>query len=121
MKRFLRSLRVAFAGWRIGFRDQRNFRIHLAAATFATGAGFFFGISRQEWGLLVLTMALVLVAELANSAIEYLVDLVSPTYDVRAGKIKDVAAGFVLMAAVAAVVVGAIIFGPRLLHYFRAE
>lgn len=119
MKKFIRSIRFALAGWRVAFKEQRNFRIHLGAALVVVGAGFFFGINHTEWVLVVLTIALVLVAELANTAIEYLVDLVSPAHDARAGAIKDVAAGFVLIAALASVVVGLIIFGPRVLHYFR--
>ena len=79
-----------------------------------TAAGWYFQITRQEWLALVLAMTLVLALEAVNTAIEYLTDLVSPEYHPLAGKAKDVAAAAVLIAAIGAVVVGAIVFLPRI-------
>jgi diacylglycerol kinase (ATP) len=78
------------------------------------GLGFYFNINRTEWALVALAVGTVWSAELANTAIEALTDLVSPEYHPLAGKAKDVAAGAVLLAAFAALVVGALIFAPRL-------
>jgi diacylglycerol kinase (ATP) len=79
-----------------------------------TALGFGLGIERGEWLALILTIALVLAAEGVNTAVEATVDLASPGYHPLARTAKDVAAGTVLLTAVAAVLVGAVIFVPRL-------
>jgi diacylglycerol kinase (ATP) len=97
------------------FRTQENARIHLGAVVLTVVAGFVFGISRGEWIAVILAIGLVLTAEAFNTAIESVVDLASPGQHPLAGRAKDVAAGAVLLAAVTAAVVGALVFGPRLL------
>jgi len=77
-------------------------------------AGFYFSLSNFEWTVLVLAIALVLSLEMINSAIEYMVDLVSKDYNPVAGKVKDVAAGAVLIAAIFAIIIGLIIFIPKI-------
>lgn len=94
-------------------RTEWNFRIHAAVAVLVTGAGFFFGISAGEWLAVVLGSALVFVAEVFNTAMEYLADAVHPEADQGVGMAKDAAAGGVLIAAVAAAAVGAIVFLPK--------
>lgn len=106
------SFRYAFAGlWHL-LSTQRNAQIHCIAAIAAAALGVAFGITRTEWALLVLTCALVLAAEGANTAIEAAVDLASPEFHPLAKIAKDVAAGTVLLTAIAAVMVGLILFGP---------
>lgn len=107
------SFRYAFQGLADLFRNQPNARIHLGIAVLVVGAGFYFGISRQEWVAVVLCITIVLALEALNTALEYLTDLVSPEYHPLAGKAKDAAAAAVLLAAAGAVAVGAVIFGPR--------
>lgn len=68
---------------------------------------------------MVVAISLVLIAEILNTAIEFLVNLVSPQYNEMAGKVKDIAAGAVLFAAIMAVVIGTIVFGPYVLSYFQ--
>lgn len=68
---------------------------------------------------MVVAISLVLIAEILNTAIEFLVNLVSPQYNEMAGKVKDIAAGAVLFAALMAVVIGTIVFGPYVLSYFQ--
>jgi diacylglycerol kinase len=110
---FLKGFVFAWRGIAAGARG-RNFRIMLAIAVAVILLGYLFGISRLEWALVTLAMSLVLALELVNTAGENLVDILSPDHDPRYGQVKDILAGAVLVAAMAAAVVGAIIFWPRL-------
>ncbi len=83
------------------------------------GLGLYCGLARWEWVAVALSVGAVWGAELLNTAVEAVVDLVSPEYHPLAGRAKDVAAGAVLVVALAALVVGLLVFGPYLLH-FRA-
>ena len=94
-------------------RTEWNFRIHAAVALLVTIAGFVFGISAGEWLAVVLSAGIVFMAEVFNTALEYLADAVHPEADRGVGMAKDAAAGGVLIAAVAAAVVGAIVFLPK--------
>lgn len=94
-------------------RAQRNAWIHAVATIGVVVAGWILGVSREEWCLLVLAMGLVWAAEGINTAIEKLADAVAPERDGRVGRAKDVAAGAVLLAAIAAAVVGLMVFLPR--------
>lgn len=113
MSGLLRSFRFAACGVAYCFRTQRNLRIHVVAAVLAMLAGARFGLSAAELGVLALTIAAVLVAEMFNTAVEALVDLVSPQYHPRAKVAKDVAAGGVLVTALVSLVVACLLFGPR--------
>jgi len=95
-------------------RTQFNFRVELAIGALVVAAGVWARLERWEWALLTLTMGLVLGLEAINTAIEDAVTLASPNVDPRAKAAKDVAAAGVLIAAAASVVVGVIVFGPRL-------
>lgn len=110
----LRSFRVAWDGLTIALQSDRNLRIHAAATVIVVVAGWWCRLSLLEWCIIVLTIGLVWTAELLNTAIEAVVDLASPEPHELARRAKDVASAAVLMAAVAAVIIGAIIFGPRL-------
>ena len=77
------------------------------------GLGFYFDVSGGEWVALVLSMAMVWMAEGMNTAIETLTDLVSPQHHPLAGKAKDIAAGGVLIAAIGAAIVGSVVFYPH--------
>jgi diacylglycerol kinase len=79
------------------------------------GAGFYFGITSWEWCVILITIGLVIALEMVNTAIERLVDLVTRERKPQAGKIKDIAAGAVLVVSVIAVVVGVIVFRKYLL------
>lgn len=114
-RRLIRRFGWAGRGVVAHFRTQENARIHLGATIATVAAGFIFGISRGEWLAVILAIGLVMIAEAFNTAIESVVDLASPEQHPLAGRAKDVAAGAVLLAAVTAVVVGVLVFGPRLL------
>lgn len=109
------SFAYAFKGLKLVFTTQHNSWIHLFAAGAVVAAGFFFGITKTEWLFVVTAISLVLITEMLNTAIEFLVDLVSPGYNELAGKVKDLAAGAVLFAALMAAVIGVLVFGPYLL------
>ncbi|MDD3079864.1 MAG: diacylglycerol kinase family protein [Paludibacter sp.] len=117
MNKRLKSFVYAINGIRIGIREP-NMLIHLTMAVLVVFFGFLFGISVSEWLICILCFGLVMGMELINTAIEKLVDLVSPEYNKLAGKIKDIAAGAVLIAAVFAAVNGLIIFIPKAIKFF---
>lgn len=110
----LNSFRHAFAGLPVLLREQHNARIHLLATVGVIVLGALLDIVRSDWVLLLLTMALVWLAEALNSALEYLADAAVPEQHELVGKAKDVAAGGVLITAAVAVVVGLAIFLPYL-------
>lgn len=103
----------AWNGIRLVVRTQPNARVHFACTVVAFAVAALLGLSLGEWAALVTVTALVWVAEALNTAIEMVVDLVSPERQPLAGWAKDAAAGAVLLAAMAAVIVGAIIFLPK--------
>jgi len=102
----------------LAFRQEHNLWIHALAAVAAIAMGFLLHISALEWTVIVLVIAGVFASEFFNSAIENLVDLCSPDFDERAGRIKDMAAGAVLIAALGALAAGLIIFIPKLAALF---
>ncbi len=108
------SFSCALSGLRFVLSNERNMKIHIAAALIATGLGFIMGISRVEWGLLSITIFMVLAAESANTALEKAVDLVTAEYHPLARTAKNVAAGAVLLSAINAVIIAFIIFGRYL-------
>jgi diacylglycerol kinase len=112
--RIVRSFAFAIAGAAYLFRTQRNARIHLLIGAVACGAGAWLHISRAEWAVVIFTIALVIILEGINTAIEAVVDLASPQFHPLAKVAKDVGAGMVLIAAIASVIVGLLIFGPPL-------
>jgi diacylglycerol kinase (ATP) len=115
--KLIKSFGYALQGIYIATRGQLNIKIHFLAVICVTAAGMFFHITSYEWCLVVICYSIVLTAELLNSAIENLVDLVSPGYHPLAGKVKDIAAGAVLISAAAAAIVSLFIFLKYLLAY----
>lgn len=109
------SFGYAWSGVRYLFATQRNAKIHATAGVAAVALAALLRITLVEWAVLVLTIALVITLEGVNTAVEAVVDLASPSYHPLAKIAKDVAAGTTLIAAVAAVAVGLLLFGPRLL------
>lgn len=120
MKKLIRGFGYAFKGIGYATATQLNFRIHLVASLTACLLGYALHISVNEWIWIIFCMALVLAAELFNTAIEVLTDLVSPEYNTKAGHVKDVAAGGVLVTAIFALITGIIIFLPKILTLIHA-
>ena len=108
------SFRHAFAGWWYVLCTQHNAWIHAVASVAILAVAFWLGLERLEWAILVLVIALVWVAEFVNTAVETLVDLLSPEIHPLAKTAKDIAAASVLIAALTAVVVGILVLGPKL-------
>lgn len=110
----LKSFHYALQGLLVFFKTQMNAWIHLLAAMTACMLGIILKINQREWCWIVLAIAMVVITELMNTALEFLTDLISPSVHPIAKKVKDVAAGAVLVAAVAAAIIAAIIFLPKL-------
>ncbi|MCD8167608.1 MAG: diacylglycerol kinase family protein [Bacteroides sp.] len=114
IKKRIKSFGYAWRGLSGLILKETNARIHTAAAILVVICGFILDLSASDWCLVVLCIGSVLAAEGFNAAIEKLVDLVSPDYHPLAGKAKDIAAGAVLITAIAAAIVGFVIFIPKI-------
>ncbi|GAB3302085.1 diacylglycerol kinase family protein [Hymenobacter tenuis] len=108
------SFGYAFRGVWAALRTEVHLWFHAVASVVAVVLGFYVGLARWEWVAVALCIGAVWCAELINTAIEAVVNLVSPDHHPLAGRAKDVAAGAVLVMALAALAVGLLIFGPRL-------
>ncbi len=115
LKRRIFSFLFAFQGWYFVLRTQPNAWIHAAFTILAVGLGFWLEISRQEWAVLILTFMAVWIAEFMNTALEAVIDLISPDVHPLAKVAKDVAAAAVLVGAIGSVIIGLLILGPPLL------
>lgn len=115
MKKLVHSFGYAFKGIGYAAKTQLNFRVELVTAALSVCLGFVLHISINEWQWVLLNIVLVLIAELFNTAIEFLTDLVSPGYNELAGRVKDVSAGAVLVSCFFAMTSGSIIFLPKLI------
>lgn len=119
MNRFVRSLNYAFKGILFAIRHEKNFQTEIIVSLFVTVIMFFFPLSPLERSLIVLSMALVLTLELANTALERVMDILKPRVHPYARVIKDVMAGAVLLATFSAIAIGLVIFSPYVLSFFR--
>ncbi len=115
------SFRDALAGIRSVLRTQRNARIELGVAVLVVLLGSWLRLPARDWGVLWLAIGAVLSAEIFNTAIESLVDLLSPEHREAARNAKDAAAGAVLMFALTAVLVGLCVLGPPLWERLQAR
>jgi diacylglycerol kinase (ATP) len=115
----VRSFRYAIAGIVRMLRCQQNAWVHLGLTIAAVGAGFFFDLSSREWCWIILAIAIVWTAEALNTAFEFLADAASPQFHPLVRDAKDVAAGAVLITAIAAAIIAAIIFWPHIVALAR--
>lgn len=106
----MKSFQYAFQGFRVFFSTEVHGKVHAVAACIAIAFGLYYNISNMEWLWLSSAIASVIATEIINSAIEVLVDMVSPEKSEMAGKAKDMAAAAVVVAAAYAVIVGFYIF-----------
>lgn len=113
------SFRFALAGWAALLRNEPNARIHAAFTVAALVLGVWLRLDARSWASVVLVIGMVWTAELFNTAVEAIVDLASPEAHSLARLGKDMAAGAVLTAAVTAVGVGLLVFGPPLVERLR--
>jgi len=115
----IRSCTYAVNGIIFATRSQRNFRIHLLAAVVVPAAAVALGFSRLELVLVILTVSLVILGELLNTGLEFLLNLLEARDHPTVRAVKDIAAGAVFMAVVGSVGIGVLLFGPRLLALFQ--
>jgi diacylglycerol kinase (ATP) len=118
MSRFVNSFKYALKGVVFYLTSKGNVRIHLLATASVIGMGVWLHVSLKQWILLLLAIGMVHASELFNTAIEELVNFISPQQHPLAGKIKDVAAGAVLVTAITAAIIGILIFLPLLAQKF---
>lgn len=115
----LRSFKFAFKGIESLFREEPNSRIHFIAAVVAVSLGIFLRISLLDWSLITIVAGLVFISELINTSLETLSDIVDPEWNEKIRKAKDYSAAAVLISALISLVVGTLIFLPRILDLFR--
>lgn len=110
--RLFKSFGYALKGLFKTFREEQNLRIQSIASLLVVILGIYFNISRSEWLALILVIALVLVAEITNSAVERVTDVLKPRINSYVKEIKDIMAAAVLLSSIAAVIIGLVIFLP---------
>lgn len=110
----IKSVGWAFKGAMLLIRTEASIKIQLVVALAVTAAGFYFNISKTEWLFQVSMIGLVMSIEGVNTAIEYIADFIHPELHASIGRIKDVAAGAVFIASIAAIIVAGIIYYPKL-------
>jgi diacylglycerol kinase (ATP) len=112
----LQSFKFAIAGLRHLLKSEHNSRIHLAASIATVAFSLALQISAEDWRWIVLAIAIVWTAEALNSALEGVCDVISPGFDERIGRVKDMAASGVLVVAVASAIIGLITFFPYIVR-----
>jgi diacylglycerol kinase len=112
---FLSGFVYAGKGLWEAVQTQFNIRFHFFATIIVICMSFYFKLSGREWCFVILSISMVLTAELLNTAIEYLTDLVSPEHNYLAGKVKDIASAAVFITALCSAVIGFIVFLPYFL------
>ncbi|MBM1107305.1 diacylglycerol kinase family protein [Aurantibacter crassamenti] len=110
----IKSVGFAMRGALLLIRTEASIKIQLFLAIVMTALGFYFEISRIEWILQVLAIAMVMGVEGANTAIEKICDFIHPDFNSKIGFIKDVSAGAVMLVSIGAVIVGLIIYLPKI-------
>jgi diacylglycerol kinase len=110
----IKSFSFAFNGLTNLIKNEHNARIHLVAMICVIVFGILLKLEPLEWILIVIVVGLVLLSELLNTAIEKLADIVDPKWNVKIGHIKDYSAGAVLISAIISLIVGGLIFIPRI-------
>lgn len=114
LKARCQSISYAFQGVTYALRTQTNTWVHVSISVGVIAMGIWFSITRLEWAVLILTMALVWAAEFFNTALEVLLDLLHPQYHPLVKITKDLSAGAVLLTAVFSVLIGLLLLGPPL-------
>lgn len=117
-KKLINSFKYAFKGIGSSLKSERNMKIHFAMMALVIIAGILLNISMWEWIICFILFGLVISLEMVNTAIEIVVDMISPEYNLKAGHVKDIAAGAVLVNAIVAFIVGLLIFLPKIIRLF---
>ena len=118
-KRFIDALKNAVSGIFYVIKTEKNLRIQLVVALLVILAGFFFKISGLEWIVLILIIFMVIFAELFNTTVEIVVDMYTTEYNENAKKAKDIAAGAVTIISISSIIIGIIIFLPKIINIVK--
>jgi len=118
VRKRLSSFKYAIKGIQLLIKYEHNTRIHLFATFCVVIAGIILKVRIVEWSLLVIVIGMVYIAEIFNTVIEHLTDLISPQFNKNAQIIKDLGAGGVLISAIIAFIIGLVIFLPKILALF---
>ncbi len=113
---FRRSFLFALQGFRTAVRQERNIKVMLGGGAAAIVAGIIVGLDLMSWAIIALCCGVVISSELVNTAIETVVDLVSPEFHPLAGRAKDIAAASELVLCVAVGIVGLLVYVNALIH-----
>ena len=118
-KRLVKSFGYALHGIRLMVSNEQNAKIHLFAMVIVVVAGYYFHLSTTEWIVIVIVSGGVFAAEAFNTSIEALSDTIAHEYNKNIKQVKDFAAGAVLVASITAIIVGLIVFLPKILALFQ--
>lgn len=113
---FRDMFKCASHGIMVCFKEETNMKVHALIAFVVVLLAYFLQFSRVEWCLLLLCIGLIFALEMVNTAIENIVDFICPQFDKRAGKIKDISSGLVLIFAFFVAIVGCLLFIPHLIE-----
>jgi undecaprenol kinase/diacylglycerol kinase (ATP) len=114
IKKRLKSFSYAFSGLKTALQEEHNARIHLVATVLVVALSLFFDINKYEWIAVIFAIGFVFAMELLNSAIENTADFISLEEHDTIRKMKDLSAAAVLVSALVALIVGLIIFLPKI-------
>ena len=109
-KKIINSFKYAIEGFISSFKTERNMKIHILAMIIVIALGIYFKLNTIEWCIITMAITLVIASELFNTAIETIVDMISPQKNPKAKLAKDISAAAVLVFAIGAVILGGIIF-----------
>ena len=110
----MKGMRYAFQGALILLKTEASIQAQFTIGLIMTGAGFYYEITPTEWILQTMAIGIVMSIEALNTAVEEIADFIHPEFHRKIGLIKDIAAGGVFIAAFAAIIIGAIIYIPRI-------
>lgn len=115
-KKLIKSFKYAFEGLTTAFKQEKNMKVHVLIAVLVLILGFALKISKIDWIICTFAIVMVITAELFNTAIETIVDMITMQKNKKAKIAKDVSAGAVLITAIGAAIVGIIIFSPKIME-----
>lgn len=118
MKKFIKSVGFAMNGIVVGFKGS-NFKVQCAISVLVVFLGFIFTLSKIEWCMIIISIALVTTLELINTAIEQMCDFIHPQKNDTIRDIKDISAGAVLIVSLSSLVIGLVIFLPKFFYLFQ--
>tara|TARA_B100001769_G_C21828725_1_gene450157 strand:+ start:287 stop:679 length:393 start_codon:yes stop_codon:yes gene_type:complete len=120
LQKRLNSFRFAFNGLKSMIKNEHNSRVHFIALICVIGLGLFLKIELTDWIAITIVSGLVILTELLNTAVEKLADFVSPDLNKEIGLIKDYCAGAVLISALVSLIVGGVIFIPKIIALIKS-